>query len=73
MKNTEIQKDRIERGLLESLDFYRGLVLDSVEQELGGTEKWPYLRGRLLKALGDRGLAGRIREILNIELNKQEN
>lgn len=68
MENTETKKDRLERGLLEILDFYRGLVLDTVEQELGGDGNWQFVRARLLKAFGDRGLAGRIRELLAVEL-----
>lgn len=58
----------IEGQLLEAVDFYRGFVLDAVEQELGGEGNWTFVRGRLLKALGDRGLAGRIRQILSSEL-----
>ena len=63
MKNKNIKRD-LERGLLEVLDFYRGLILDMIEQELGGTDNWPFLRGRLLKALGDRGLVGRMTEVI---------
>lgn len=68
MENKENIGARLESRLLEALAFYRGLILDSVEQELGGEANWPFLRGRLLKSMGDRGLAGRIREILNNEL-----
>lgn len=56
--------DHFERSLLEVVDFYRGLVLDMVEQELAGSKSWPYLRARLLKALGDRGLVGRLSEVI---------
>ena len=50
--------------LLEAVTFYQGIVLDNVEQELGDTPSWHPLRARLLKAFGDRGLAKRIRLIL---------
>jgi hypothetical protein len=66
----ETQKENLERGLLEVVDFYRGLILDMIEQELGGSANWPFLRGRLLKALGDRGLVGRMKEVIGVELNK---
>lgn len=62
-------KTRLEHRLLDAVDFYRGLILDSVEQELGDGDTWTFTRGRLLKALGDRGLTGRIREILQNEVS----
>lgn len=46
-----------------AIDFYRGIILDAVEQEFSETPQWPFLRRRLLKALGDRGLSGKIEEI----------
>ena len=67
MKSTEVQKNRLEQGLLEVIDFYRGIILDAVEQNFGGDDDWPFLRKRLLKALGDRGLSGRITEIIRSE------
>lgn len=59
--------------LLETIEFYRGLVLDSVELELGESPQWKRLRSRLLKILGDRGLEGRINEILNLKNQQIEN
>jgi hypothetical protein len=53
--------------LLEVVDFYRGLILDAVEQEIGRSDNWTFVRARLLKALGDHGLVGRIRQILTTE------
>lgn len=50
--------------LLDALDYYRGIVLDSVEQECGELPVWFRLRSRLLKAFGDRGLVNRIKEIM---------
>jgi len=52
------------RQIIETIGFYRGLLLDSVEHEMGGDPKWGYLRSRMLKILGDRGLEGRVQEIL---------
>ena len=65
----EVNKQNLERRLLDVVDQYRSMIIDPIEQELGGSANWPYLRSRLLKALGDRGLAGRIREIINIEFD----
>jgi hypothetical protein len=59
------------RQLLEVVSFYKGIVLDSVEQACGEDTNWTYIRSRLLKAFGDRGMEGRIREIINTELNDQ--
>jgi hypothetical protein len=67
---SENQREELERGLLEVVDFYRGLILDMVEQELGGTDNWSFLRSRLLKAMGDRGLVGRLREVIGTVLRK---
>lgn len=50
----------LQQMLLDLLDFYRGLVLDAVQVELGDTPSWPHVRSRILKALGDRGLGGKI-------------
>jgi hypothetical protein len=66
------QKERLERRLLEVLDQYHSMILDPVEQEVGNSPHWHYLRARLLKALGDRGLKGRIQEVLNSEFSNEE-
>lgn len=47
------------------LDFYRGLVLDAVESEITEIWRWRPLRSRLLKALGDRGLEGKLLELID--------
>lgn len=65
-------KERLERRLLEVIDQYRSMVIDPVEQELGCSSNWKYLRSRLLKAFGDRGLTGRIREVLDSELGDSQ-
>jgi hypothetical protein len=53
------------REVFEAIAFYRGLILDIAEQELGDKPNWQYVRGRLLKALGNRGLQKRLEEILD--------
>lgn len=68
MKDTNTEKI-IGSEIEEAIDFYRGLILDLAEQEFLDSPKWPFIRGRLLKALGDRGLSGRVREILSKHLN----
>lgn len=50
------------------IDQYRAIILDSLEQEYGELESWPYTRRKVLKALGDRGLASRIIEIISRNL-----
>jgi hypothetical protein len=52
--------NEIQTRILEIMDFYRGVILDAVEQEIGESCQWPFLRSRLLKALGDRGLVGKV-------------
>ncbi|WP_413289303.1 hypothetical protein [Bdellovibrio sp. HCB337] len=54
----------LEKQIKEIIDLYRSMILDAVEQELGDSPNWKFLRGRLLKALGDRGLEGRIIEAI---------
>lgn len=63
------QCEVLKQKLMAAIDEYRPAIMEPVEQALIGSSTWNYLRGRLLNALGDRGLAGRIREILNAELN----
>lgn len=50
--------------LIETIGFYRGLVLDAVEPDLRDNPNWKYVRARLLKIFGERGLEHRIREIM---------
>lgn len=63
-----VKRQSIERRILEVVDQYRSMILDPVEQEMGGSPSWKYLRGRLLKAFGERGIQGRIREVLDSEI-----
>jgi hypothetical protein len=71
MNPKNLLKQRLEQRLLEAIDQYRSIILDPVQQELGDTPNWKFLRSRLLKALGDRGLAGRIRETLSDEFEEK--
>ena len=48
------------KELLELLSFYRGMVLDACEQELGDSPRWEFLRSRLLKIFGNRGMEEKI-------------
>ncbi len=59
----EYPLEKLEQDILDAIGFYRGLVLDSVEQEMGlNDERWKFVRGRLLKCFGDRGLQGKVTE-----------
>lgn len=51
--------------LLRALADARSRIIDSVEQEVGDSPRWPVLRSRILKYLGDRGLEARVNEILS--------
>jgi hypothetical protein len=51
--------------ITKQIELYRGLILDSVEAEMGGTPSWKYVRSRLLKYLGESGLQGKIEAILS--------
>jgi len=51
--------------LLRALADARSRIIDSVEQEMSDSPRWPVLRSRILKYLGDRGLESRINEILS--------
>ena len=53
------------KQVVETVDFYRGIILDIAEQEWGESPHWSHLRSRLLKAFGERGLQGRITAILS--------
>lgn len=49
----------------EVFGFYRGLILDLLEQELGEQKNWNFIRSRILKILSqDRGLEFKILEII---------
>lgn len=49
----------------EVFSFYRGLILDLFEQELGDAKNWQFVRSRLLKVLSpERGLEAKVLETL---------
>lgn len=53
------------KRIQELFRFYRSLILDSCEQEIGDERKWKYLRGRLLQQLSpERGLEAKVLEVL---------
>lgn len=55
-----------EKKIKEVFSFYRGLILDLLEQELGDQKNWNFIRARILKILSqDRGLEFKILEIIN--------
>ena len=56
------QSDQIQ----EALSRYRSLILDVCEQEMGDSPRWKFLRPRLLKYLGSRGLEN---ELVKISVN----
>lgn len=53
------QSDQIQ----EALGRYRSLILDVCEQEMGDSPRWKFLRSRLLKYLGSRGLEDELTKI----------
>lgn len=59
--------------ILDAVNYCRGLIVDAVEFEHGDDPHWPQLRSRLLRALGDRGLEGRIAEIMQKKGEGAEN
>ena len=61
---------RQEQKIREVFSFYRGLILDLFEQEVGDGKNWPFIRSRLLKILSpDRGLESKVFETI---LEEQE-
>jgi hypothetical protein len=59
-----MQKQKVQE-VKEVFSFYRGLILDLFEQELGDAKNWQFIRSRLLKVLSpERGLEAKVVEIL---------
>ena len=57
MKNKTI----LIKNIKELVGFYRGMTIDAVEQEMEKSPEWQqYIRPRLLKIFGDRGLEGKL-------------
>jgi len=61
LKNAE----KLENALLDAISNCRSNVLDTFEVELSDSPNWRFVRLRLLKAFGDRGLEGRVKEAFN--------
>lgn len=55
---------RIIKDVADAIGLYRGLLVDAIEADCGSSDSWRYLRSRVLKLLGPRGLEGRILGIL---------
>jgi len=47
-----------------TLAHTRGLILNTLEYHFGDTKEWAYVRNRILSALGQKGLEGRLNTIL---------
>lgn len=60
-----IDNTGIAEQAIRALGFYRRLIIDSLEQDLIDSPNWKYVRGRVLRALGENGLEGQLRNILN--------
>lgn len=58
----QIDWDRLETELVGEIDLCQSIIMDSSELILGESKEWPFFRSRTLKAFGDRGLRGRVRE-----------
>lgn len=58
-------REAVSRQILTAIDFYRSLILDSCEAELSESKSWRFIRARILKAFGDKGLSGRVTSILD--------
>jgi hypothetical protein len=67
VQNEKLEKSRLERNVLDAVDLCRAGVLDTFELELGDNTNWQSIRARLLRSFGDRGLVGRIHEIMESE------
>jgi hypothetical protein len=58
-------QENSEEQLREVFSFYRGLILDLLEQEMGNSPNWPFLRSRVLKILSqDRGLEAKVMQVM---------
>jgi hypothetical protein len=67
MQYEQNSNDRIKRNVLDAVRTCQAGVLDTLEMELGDSSNWKLIRSRLLRSFGDRGLAGRVIEILSFE------
>jgi hypothetical protein len=58
-------KQQIINEILYEVAHCRTRVMDDCEIELGSSPGWKFFRSRLLKIFGERGLEGKISEIVN--------
>lgn len=63
------EESKVKSQVLESISYFGGLTLDVFEAQMGHTKEWPFIRSRLLKIFGDRGLKGRVSEIFDSQKN----
>jgi hypothetical protein len=67
VQNEKSKKERIEQSIFDAVDNCRAGVLATFELHLGDEPDWKSIRAMLLRSFGDRGLSGRISEVLNNE------
>lgn len=65
------QDSKISSEVFAALALYRSLILDLAEQTVGRQENWPSFRTHLLGLLGEKGLFGRLRVILQGDTTSQ--
>jgi hypothetical protein len=46
------------------IGWYRSSLLEAIEELFGSTPEWPQARSKILRALGDKGIQGKVRESL---------
>ena len=68
MKNN--QTTQLEE-ILEEISRCRTRVMDDCELELGDSPRWKFFRSRILKVFGQRGLEGKVSEIMAPVQNRE--
>jgi hypothetical protein len=56
--------EQIQKNILNEVRICMARVMDDCELEMGESPRWKFLRSRLLKMFGDRGLEGKINQII---------
>lgn len=59
--------------LIEAYGHLRTCVLDTIETELKDSDRWPFIRGRLLRYLGTSGFEGKLISFLKRSFHELEN
>jgi hypothetical protein len=70
MKNDSFKRESIQRQMLDAVRTCQAGVMDTFELEFNNSPNWQSVRSRLLRSFGDRGLSGRIIEILDFEFGE---